>query len=119
MESRSENYTRLRDGRDEVPEHFAAFSLSDSNGVTRAIARQNYASPGTLVSVKPSERAAPWHGWKNSEGYVFYEVRRSIDHSEVENFTSPSSGKYIGEPLNKLSEGVTPSVYLEIKFKSK
>lgn len=28
-------------------------------GVTRAIDRQNYATPGTLVSVKSSERAAP------------------------------------------------------------
>lgn len=42
------------------------------SGVTRAIDRENYATPGTLVSVKSSERAAPWHGWKNFEGHAHF-----------------------------------------------
>lgn len=61
--------------------------FSFGRGVTRAIDRENYATPATLVSVKSSERAAPWHGWKNFEGHTRISRSLRIDRSNV--FLSP------------------------------
>lgn len=57
--------------------------FSFGRGVTRAIDRENYATPATLVSVKSSERAAPWHGWKNFEGHTRISRSLRIDRSNV------------------------------------